>query len=256
MRFHSTATPALPTQLRTKSARLGSAQPLLSAGNGAVAGESAQRTSVPIRVASVLGRLSPNEWRRRLWHFAPGVIVLMLAPFPHEEPLSPFITGVVLIFAILIPVAALCNHTTFRRAQETNCLAAVFGYAATIVPLLLLFRSQPELGLTVMGVIAFGDGSATLVGLLARGSHLPWNGAKTWMGTSAFVLIGVPAATMIYWLESMPRVSFETALLCVIPTVAVSASMESLPVKFNDNILVGLGAAATLLAMHAVCVGF
>lgn len=208
------------------------------------------------RCALLLGRLSPNEWRRRIWHFSPGVVALVVTPFPHVEPLSPLVRSVIVMVAVLLPVAAICTQTTFRRQYETNCLSAVLGYAATIIPLLLLFPWQPELGFTVMGVIAFGDGSATLAGLLAGNGRLPWNAAKSWTGTAAFVAVGIPAATMIYWHEAMPRVGIETALACIIPTVLASAAVESLPFKCNDNFLVGATAATVLLATHMLFVGF
>jgi dolichol kinase len=103
-------------------------------------------------------------------------------------------------------------------------------------------------------IIAFGDGSATLAGMLLRGRRLPWNRDKSWVGLAAFLLCAVPLATLVYWAEARPGVALACA--CVAPAVLTAALAESLPGRFNDNIRVGVTAGLTLLVTHGTFVGW
>ncbi|MGQ0636930.1 MAG: hypothetical protein ACT4QC_20165 [Planctomycetaceae bacterium] len=186
----------------------------------------------------------------------PGWIALFGSAFPHQEPLSGIILGTFAVIGCVAGCVALACYGDFRRPREGGCLAAVCGYESAILPLLLFFPSQPELGLTVMGVLAFGDGMATLAGLASGRQKLPWNRNKSFAGTTAFILAAIPGATMIYWNMSLPAVPWTVALACVVPTVVCAALAESLPGRLNDNFIVGAVAAATLVPLHGALVGW
>jgi dolichol kinase len=111
----------------------------------------------------------------------------------------------------------------------------------------LAFPAQPEMGLVVTVIIAFGDGSATLGGMLVQGPSLPWNNDKSWVGFSAFLLISIPLAAVVYWGEARPGVSLSTALACVAPACLAAGVAESLPMRLNDNIRVGMTASLTII---------
>ena len=183
----------------------------------------------------------------------------MLATFiPHEEPVAVWVLVATALFCALLAGVAWRSSLMFRRPEESNCLSlmSIFGYAAGIVPLFLLFPSQPELALTVTGVIAFGDGSATLFGLLFGKTKLPWNRNKSWVGLAAFVLVALPMAMLIYWRGAIPPVNVAAVAVCVVPTVLGSAFVESLPHRLNDNVFVSCSAAAIVIAMHGLMVGW
>src|SRR5262249_14998283 len=154
--------------------------------------------------------------------------------------------------ALALPVAALFCQQSIRRAGERNCLAAILGYSLIVIPMFLIFPSHRELGMTVAGIVAFGDGSATLVGMLYGDRKLPWNRRKSWAGAMAFVLIGLPLAMSIYWFAATVHPTVAATLLCVGPAVLVAAIMESLPFRLNDNFFVGLSAAVTVIAMQGL----
>lgn len=201
-------------------------------------------------------RVGLNELHRRMWHIAPGVLAVLFAPIPHAEPLSTAWQSLIAFLSLGLLGLAITFRESFSRPTAPNCLGALAGYAITVVALLLLFPSQSELGLTVMGILAFGDGCATLVGLLFGRKKLPWNPNKSWAGAVAFLIAALPMATLIYWAASMPRVSFETAFLVVTPAVVAAGVVESIIWSFNDNLAVGVCAAATLIATHAMLVGW
>lgn len=214
------------------------------------------RSGRPAWLATLITRLGPNEFRRRLWHFMPGFLAILGAFIPRREPIAAWILMLLAAFCLGLIGIALKHCSTFRRPDELNCRMSIFGYAAGIVPLLILFPSQPELAMTVTGVIAFGDGGATLFGLLFGKTKLPWNPRKTWVGLAAFVIISSPIALFIYWVGALPSVTIAVALGCVGPTVLGAAIVESLPRRLNDNIFVSVSAATIVIAMHGYLVGW
>jgi dolichol kinase len=105
-------------------------------------------------------------------------------------------------------------------------------------------------------IIALGDGSATLAGLLLRGRRLPWNQAKSWIGLTAFLVCAGLLGTLAYWREARPGVSLPVALACVMPAVFAAALAESLPVRLNDNIRVGVTGGLAILTTQSAFVGW
>lgn len=194
---------------------------------------------------------------------SPGLLPFLLWPIPHADPISPTLRGILVTIILGLGVAIFLR---FRRiARKGECgdrLGAVAGYAGSVLLMLLLFPGQAELGLTVLAVLAFGDGSATLGGKLLGGPRVPWNHDKTISGLACFVLVGVPMASIIYWGETHnleargPAAGWSTALVCGGAATVAAAIVESLPSSINDNIRVGVTAAATVAAAHGIMVGW
>jgi len=200
-------------------------------------------------------QLSAAEWRRRLWHMGPGFLPFILWPIPHQDPLGPILRYSILAITAGLVIAVLRKYRTIERVDDDR-IGVVFGYAAFVLLTILLFPAQLELGLTVLAVIAFGDGSATLGGMLLRGPTLPWNPRKTWAGFGCFILGAAPLSSLIYWGEAQPKVSASVAIACGVAATLVAAVAESLPLRINDNIRVGLAAAVGAITVHGWLVGF
>lgn len=201
-------------------------------------------------------RLERNEIIRRLWHFGPGVLALALTQAPGLDSISTTAMVTLVLLGFGTSAAALFYQKTFSRSQEVSCIPAVIGYVAPVLILLCAFPKFPELALTLLGIVAFGDGSATLFGLLYGSAKLPWNPCKSWVGTLAFILVGVPMGTLIYQITADPHVSPHVSLLCGGVAAIFAGIMESLPLAGNDNLRTGSAAAVGLLLMHALAVGF
>ena len=208
------------------------------------------------RLQMLANRLPPHEWRRRLVHMSPGLLPSLFLVIPHAHPLAWFIQVPILLVTLGLMIFSLLKARLFARCGETGWVCSVVSYAVVTLSMLMAFPSQPELGLVVTVIIAFGDGSATLAGMLARGRKLPWNNAKSWIGMGAFLVCSIPLATIVYWGESHAGVSLPLALACVVPAALAAALAESLPVRMNDNIRVGVTAGLTLLTTHGIFVGW
>src|ERR1700722_20125259 len=116
-------------------------------------------------------RLGATEVRRRAHHMLPGIfpLVLWVIPHPHRWVVATLVGSSVVAGAIVTAVRFHC----IKRAEEgqTDCSIAVTSYACSILATLILFAPRVEVAFLVLGVFAFGDGSATLGGMLLGGGR-------------------------------------------------------------------------------------
>ena len=203
-----------------------------------------------------LHSLTYREIRRRLYHMLPGVLAFVLHVISHQDPVSATLQWILFGCCALIGLQILVSFRKIQRLGEGGGVAPVAGYTLSVLMTVLLFPGHLEIGLSVLTILAFGDGSATLFGLLLRGPRLPWNSAKSWSGLTAFILCGTLMTGWMYWGEThnaeslSAPVAFWYAVMLVLPAVTVSAFAESISSRINDNIRVGISAAVSMTAMH------
>jgi len=202
-----------------------------------------------------LGHISPVEWRRRLLHILPGFLPLILWWVPHRDPLSWDCRAWLGLIIVGIGLATAIRYRKIARDGEVSNPACILGYTIPVFGLLMLVPKHPQIGLGVLAIVSFGDGCATLGGLLMRGPALPWNRAKTWAGFLCFLVCAAPMSALMYWAESRPAISFAVAFQCGAFATVAAAIAESLASRIDDNIRVGAAAAVGLLLAHAVLLG-
>lgn len=215
---------------------------------------------------SLLGRLAtrlgPNELRRRIWHMSPGLLPFILWAIPHADPMSPTLRVILILASLGLGIGIFAKYRQIQREEDHGRLMSVIGYAGSVLAMLMLFPADLELGLTLLAILAFGDGAATFFGRFIQGRKLPWNREKTWSGFLGFLCVGTPMAAIIFWGEThnleaqTPGVSFPTAFLYASVATFTAAVAESLPSRINDNIRVGLTAAVSLVVIHLGIVGW
>lgn len=198
--------------------------------------------------------LRSEELKRRLLHVSPGLFPYVFYFCPQEDPLERWSLWVVTAACAVGAIGALSLERAFRREGERSWAVSVLSYL-TIVPILLWwFPEKSEIASGVVSIIAFGDSAATFIGLLIGGKRLPWNPAKSWAGSTAFVAGALPFAVLAFWIQVHPPVTLATALGCVAPAVLLAAIAESLRTRINDNIRVGVTAALTLILLHGLLI--
>jgi dolichol kinase len=209
--------------------------------------------------------MQSSELRRRLCHMAPGLLPFLLWPYSHRDPISPTLYYIVLGLTAALATGVFTQYRRIERIGEQNQrYPAIAGYAASVLVTILLFPGQLELGLTVLAILAFGDGSATFGGILIGGPRLPWNPEKSVSGFLCFLLVGIPMSAVTYWGEANNLEALKQSVPVTIPLSFVIAGaatvfagvVESLPSKINDNIRVGITAAVVLVIMHGALIGF
>lgn len=203
-------------------------------------------------VSKIVDRMGTIEFRRRLFHMSPAFIPIGLPFIPHRDVWGPAMLMPMIIMGFVALLLAVNYGHLMRRTGEESWMAAVLGYIVSVFIPLLLLPGQAEIGLMTLQILALGDGSATMGGMLIQGPRLPWNRRKTFSGLASFVVVGTLFATYHYWGESRPAVPVMTAfLICSFASVC-AAIVESLPIQSNDNLRVGTTAMLSGLVMSAL----
>jgi dolichol kinase len=180
----------------------------------------------------------------------PGALILGL-PLLQRFPLVKFhLPALIVVVTALLAVLSFVHKRRFVRPGEQGWAVSVWAFVATALVPMIAVPGHVELSLTALVILAFGDGAASLCGMALRGPTLPWNGGKTIAGTLAFIVCAAPCAVWIYWGLSNPQVPMQTAWICGIVAVAMSAVAESIPSSINDNIRVGAAAMTALVLLH------
>jgi len=191
-----------------------------------------------------VARLSGRELCRQTVHIGAGFLALTLR-WVSPLQLAWLAAAGVLFNAYILPRLGGLGLWRQEEGSVGRAPGVVF-YPLTVLLLLLIFGRQPEVAAGGWGLLAFGDGAASLAGLAWGRRQLPWNPAKSWAGLIAFWLVGGSAvALLVQWVtpgEYAPRfvweIGFGVALL--------AAVLESMPTELNDNLVVPLIGALVL----------
>jgi dolichol kinase len=212
----------------------------------------AQRTpfDVALRLpgaAALARRLGMPEFRRRLLHMLPGLLPFVLWAYPHDRlwelPVRVWVVGL----TVLLAYFGIKHFNAMLREGERGS-ESILAYAISVLASLAVAPENPEFTLIVLVILAFGDGSATLGGMLIGGPKLLWNRDKTWAGLLSFWIVGTLMSTIVYHGE-LAGVTWRNAALFGAGVAACAAVAESLPLRFNDNFRVGI---ATLVGCFVI----
>jgi uncharacterized protein (TIGR00297 family) len=186
-----------------------------------------------------------SEPARQIVHIVMGGFALLLRVFTW--PQAALLAGAAVVFN-LIALPRLAPRIV-RRGELRGARAGVLFYPLSVLVLVLVFPHRLDIVATAWGIMAFGDGSATLAGTQIGGPRLPWNPAKTWSGLTAFVLLGGAAgAALSLWVAPAVSPAPPPAFSFWAPIVAavVAGLVETIPIGLDDNVSVPAAAAATL----------
>jgi uncharacterized protein (TIGR00297 family) len=121
----------------------------------------------------------------------------------------------------------------------------ILAYPLAVLAMILAFHGRLWMAAAGWGILAVGDGMASLVGQLVGGPGLPWNPRKGWLGSAAFVTCGAAAAALLAaWTQRLPlapgALHWPRTLGVAVALAVACAVVESLPTTLDDNITVPL----------------
>ncbi|MEP6592263.1 MAG: hypothetical protein ABJC51_01155, partial [Acidobacteriota bacterium] len=109
---------------------------------------------------------------RQIFHVAVGSLALLL-PFAAWWE-AAVLVGVVLTCTLyVLPRAAPGVYRASERRRRY--LSGVALHPLSVLLLIVLLPDRRDIVAAAWGILAFGDGAATLVGSRAGGRRLPWN---------------------------------------------------------------------------------
>jgi uncharacterized protein (TIGR00297 family) len=130
-------------------------------------------------------------------------------------------------------------------------------YPAAVFLTVLLFWQMghaPHVAAAAWALLAVGDGLATVFGKSFGWWRLPWNREKSYAGSMAFLVGGIPAAAFFFWFVA-PRtgmpVSWPVAFFVGSVGGLIGAAVESFPWRINDNLSIPLIAGANMYLLDA-----
>jgi uncharacterized protein (TIGR00297 family) len=177
------------------------------------------------------------------------------------------VAAIAFLFNLLV-LPRIGGRRLYRPADEARGFPlGILLYPLSVLLLILVFPTRPDIAAAAWGILALGDGAATLVGqaitLNAKPAktamhQLPWNRDKSVAGTLAFVACGgVGGVALAWW--TRPAVTPPPSMLFTIaaPFAAALAAglIETLPVRLDDNVSVPTAAAVVLWLGSLMTVG-
>jgi len=192
--------------------------------------------------------LTRGELARKVVHMGVGLIAFSL------HYLGPFYAAILAAVALasnMFVLPRVGGRKLWRDAEhQSGTSIGIILYPLAVLLLILIFYKKLEVAAAAWGILAFGDGMASLVGMTLGRSKLPWNPRKSWAGTIAYVLFGTLASTaLLLWTPREHAYSLGFALAVCFATSVLAAALESLPQGLDDNIGVPLVSGLFLLGL-------
>jgi uncharacterized protein (TIGR00297 family) len=190
-----------------------------------------------------------SERTRQTIHVAMGAFALLLRYLSWWEAAILAATALGFNWFVLPRIG---GRRLYRTTEHTRGYSAgMLLYPLAVLLLLLLFPARLDIVAAAWGVLAAGDGMATIAGTHVRGPRVPWNRDKSIAGSFALFLFGgVAGAFLAWWCRAAvtPPPSLWFSLGAPFAAAGAAALAETIPVRLDDNLTVPLTAAGVLWA--------
>ena len=196
---------------------------------------------------AALKTLPAGEVARKLVHIGVGGIAFAMR---FLGPLGSALCAAGAVVFNLWVLPRIGGRKLWREAEAGSGHAlGILLYPVAVLVLVLLFWRRLEVAAAIWGVLALGDGMASLVGMSLGERKLPWNRRKSWAGTLAYLVFGALAAGVLLQWTAPGRYAPEFAWSVALVTAAFAATLESLPEGLDDNIGVPIVSALLLAGL-------
>ena len=186
-----------------------------------------------------------SETSRQLVHMAMGGFAVLLRWLPWWQ--AVLLAAVALGFNLF--VLPRVGGAIYRPGDRDRALHGIVFYPLAVLLLLLAFPTRLDIVAAAWGILAIGDGIATLVGRAAGGTRWPWNRDKTVAGSAAFAIGGACAGVFLAWWcrpAVVPAPPLAFAVGAPVIAAIVAALVETIPVRLDDNLSVAAAAGGVL----------
>ena len=188
-----------------------------------------------------------SETARQLVHISMGVFALLLRALAWWQAAICALAAVA-FNAVVLP--RMGGRTIVRPVDAARGYPfGILVYPVSVLLLILAFPARLDIAASAWGVLAFGDGAATLAGRRWGRHRLPWNPEKTVEGLLAFIVAGGAAAVFLAWWTA-PAITPPPSMAFIVaaPVLAALAAglVETVPIALDDNISVPASAGAVL----------
>jgi uncharacterized protein (TIGR00297 family) len=186
-----------------------------------------------------------SEMARQVVHMAMGAFALLLRWIPWWQAVALAVGAIVFNVAILPRISV----RLYRPGDRERGLHGIVFYPLAVLLLLLAFPHRLDIVAAAWGILAIGDGIATLAGRAIGGPRWPWNREKTLSGSAAFAIFGAAAGVFLAWWcrpAVVPSPSPAFSIAAPIVAAIAAAFVETIPVRLDDNLSVAAAAGTVL----------
>ncbi|MFO7693948.1 MAG: DUF92 domain-containing protein [Vicinamibacterales bacterium] len=188
-----------------------------------------------------------SETARQIVHMSMGVFALLLRALTWWQAALCALAAL-LFNAAVLPRAG--GRVIIRPADASRGYPlGILLYPLSVLLLVLAFPARLDIAAGAWGILAFGDGAATLAGRRWGRHRLAWNPDKSVEGLLAFTAAGGAAAVFLAWWTApaiVPPPSLAFIIAAPILAAIAAGLVETVPIALDDNISVPASAAAVL----------
>jgi uncharacterized protein (TIGR00297 family) len=229
-------------------------------------------------------RPTHSETARQWVHVGSGLFALLLRVLTGPQA-AAMAVGALAFNIVLLP--RLGGRQLYRPIDHQRGFPlGIVLYPLAVLLLILAFPSRLDIAAAAWGILAFGDGFATLAGrlrtsvgrsrtdetaetasfdklrmsalMVSSSNHersgvpsgrLPWNTDKSVAGTLAFIVCGGAGAVALAWWvrpSVTPLPPMAFAIAAPLAAAVLAGLVETIPIRLDDNISVPLTAALVL----------
>ena len=191
--------------------------------------------------------LSRSELLRKVTHMSMGLFAFAVG---WLGPLYAALLALTALVFNLFLFPRIGGRKLYRDHEHAaGSSLGIVLYPLAVLILILVFWKRLEVAAATWGILAFGDGMASVAGMTLGRTKLPWNPRKSWAGTIAYAFFGtMAAATLLVW-TAPGQYSWPFAFAVSAAAAIVAALLESLPQGLDDNIGVPLVSGLFLLGL-------
>ena len=188
-----------------------------------------------------------SETARQIVHVSMGAFALLLRVLTWWQAALCALAAL-LFNALVLPRAG--GRAIIRPADASRGYPlGILIYPVAVLMLILAFPARLDIAAGAWGILAAGDGMATLVGRRWGRHRLGWNPDKTAEGLLAFILAGGAAAVFLVWWTApaiVPPPPLAFVILAPVIAAVAAGLVETVPVALDDNLSVPASAGAVL----------
>jgi uncharacterized protein (TIGR00297 family) len=194
-----------------------------------------------------------SEDTRQTVHIAMGGFALALPYLPWWG--AVFCASLAVAFN-LFALQKLLGLQLFRPGERLRRLTSgIVLYPLSVLGLLFAFGSRLDIIAAAWGILAAGDGMATIVGRRFPIRPIPWNARKSLGGSLALAVFGGGAGIFLAWwcrdTVIPPAYAWFPFVAPMLAAIA-AAAVETIPIELDDNVSVAATAGAVMWVISLI----
>ena len=193
-----------------------------------------------------------SELKRKAVHIGSSGFAFLLRWLNWWQ--SALIALCAFIFNFLILPRVGGKHLYRDDDHQRGYPIGILLYPFSVLVLILLLPHHLYIVGAAWGIMAWGDGMASLVGKKYGTAKIPWNTERSYAGSIAFFIFGSVAAVFFtFWIrKTIPEPLIWYGIMIPVLATFLAALIETVPSGLNDNLTVPISAGFFMLALNQI----